>query len=242
MPRNLVQPWLIRSILVGLISSLAGWQSVGTALTAVRFEPPRGNAPTETKGGASRGDIACTSLTSHDTPQIVLLTPTHSNYSLTTLKRPTFLVYVSPSSAPKAFFSLKNAKGQLHYRQAFPVPEQGGIIRITLPDSTAPLAVNHPYEWGVALMCGGKLRPNSPFASSWVQRIQLASKVDASLPNQPALEQAAIYGSNAVWHDMLAKLATLKQQKPQDPAIARTWTQILDSAGLTKITSAEIVN
>jgi hypothetical protein len=243
MSLNSVQHWVIRSISVGLISGVVGWQSVGvTAPRRVMFEPPKGGAPVETKGGASRGDIACATTASRDTPQIILLTPTSSNYGLTTLERPTLLAYVPPSSTSKAFFSVKNSKGQLHYREAISIPEQGGIVRITLPDSSSALAVNQSYEWGIALMCGGRLRPDSPFASSWIQRVQLAAKVDASLRTQSAIDRAAIYGTNSIWHDMIATLATLKQQKPQDPSIAKTWTQILNSAGLTKITSATIAN
>lgn len=240
MKLNLVRRWMTRSIAIGLISSsFVGWQSSSWATPQVRFEPPAGGAPRETKGGASRGDVACTTSISRDTPQIVLLTPTSSNYGLTTQEHPTFLMYVPPSSAPKAFFSIKNAKGQLHYRQILSVPQQGGIVRLTLPETIAPLAMNQSYEWGVVLMCGGKLRPDSPFASGWIQRIQLAI---ANLKQQAAMEQAATYGASGIWYDMISTIAALKQQKPQDPELTQTWRQLLDAAGLTKITTATIVN
>ncbi len=236
-----VRLWVARSIAIGLISSSFVGSS-SWAKTVIRFEPPGGGAPGETKGGASRGDIACATATSRDTPQIVLLTPTNSNYGLTTLEHPTFLMYVPPSSAQKAFFSIKNTKGQVHYRQTFSVPQQGGILRITLPNSIAPLALNQSYEWGMVLMCGGKLRPDSPFASGWIQRIQLETKVNARLQKQAANEQAATYGASGIWYDMISTIADLKLQKPQDSAISDAWAQILNSAGLTKITSTAIVN
>lgn len=238
---NSVRCWVARSMAIAVFSSsLVGSRS--QALPAVRFEPPSGGAPVETKGGASRGDIACAASTSRDTPQIVLITPANSNYGLTTLEHPTFLMYVPPSSAQTAFFSIKNAKGQTHYRQLLSVPSQGGILRLTLPKTIAPLAMNQSYEWGIALMCGSRLRPDSPFASGWIQRIQLANRINANLKKQSAIEQAATYGASGIWYDMISTIADLKQQKPQDPAILKTWKQILDDAGLTKITSETLVN
>ncbi len=238
---NSVQRWVARSIAIALVStSLVGSRTQATP--QVRFEPPEGGAPVETKGGASRGDIACATSTSRDTPQIVLVTPANSNYGLTTSEHPTFLMYVPPSSAQKAFFSIKNAKGQVHYRQLLTVPQQGGILRLTLPKSVPSLAANQSYEWGIVLMCGGRLRPDSPFASGWIQRIQLANKVSTNLKKQSAMDQAATYGASGIWYDMISTIADLKQQQPQDPAISQTWRQILDAAGLTKITPAPIVN
>ena len=226
---------------IGIIStSFVG--SSGWAKTVIRFDPPAGGAPGETKGGASRGEMACATATSRDTPQIVLFTPASSNYGLTTSGHPTFLMYVPPSSAQTAFFSIKDTKGQVHYRQTFSVPQQGGILRLKLPDSIEPLALNQSYEWGMVLMCDGKLRPDSPFASGWIQRIELTTAVNARLQKQTAMEQAATYGSTGIWYEMISTIADLKQQKPQDPAIRESWTQILDSAGLTNITSATIVN
>lgn len=238
---NSVQCWVARSIAIAVIStSLVG--SPSQAAPSVRFEPPAGGAPVETKGGASRGDIACATSTSRDTPQIVLVTPANSNYGLTTSEHPTFLMYVPPSSAQTALFTLKNTKGQLHHRQLLSVPPHGGILRLTLPKTIAPLALNQSYEWGIVLMCGGRLRPDSPFATGWIQRIQLAGRIGAHLKQQSAMEQAATYGATGIWYDMISTIAELKQQKPQDPTIVRTWKQILDAAGLTKITAAPLVH
>lgn len=54
MSQNLGLCWIVRVMLIGLILSLAGWQSIGLAATDVKFEPPKGGAPSETKGGAAR--------------------------------------------------------------------------------------------------------------------------------------------------------------------------------------------
>ena len=230
---------------IGIIAcSLGGliiWQAIAAASTVV-FVPPTGGAPRETKGGSARGDVLCTSLIDRSAQKLVLLTPVNSSRNLTTLERPTFLVYVPPTTAEKALLTLKNDKGQTHYRTFLSVPQKGGILRITLPANASPLTVNQTYEWGFALLCGGKLRPDSPSASSTVQRTQLEAKAAAALAGQPLLQQASIYGANGVWYDMIATIATLKYSQPQDKALSETWNQLLKSVGLETVAAVSISN
>jgi hypothetical protein len=243
MKDNPARRWTVHLGAICLIlSGLLTTQESAWASKRVRFNPPRGGAPKETKGGASRGDIVCAKNPGQNRPQIILLTPGNSNFGLTTQEHPIFLVYVPPSSAKQAFFSLKDVQGNSHYQQKLAVPSQGGILRIALPTSATPLTLNQPYEWGVVLLCGGKLRADSPFASGWVQRIQLAPKITHILTNQTELEQVALYGESGIWYDMLSNLATLKQQKPQNTTINQTWNQVLSSVGLESINSAAIVD
>ena len=223
------------------LSSLLVWQAIVVAAPVV-FTPPAGGAPRETKGGAARGDALCVRSVEGTPQKLVLLAPAISDRVLTTLERPTFLIYVPPTSAEKALFSLKNAKGQTHYRTTLSVPQQGGVMRITLPSEAAPLAVNQSYEWGFALLCAGKLRPDSPSVSSTVQRIQLSPEVVAKLSAQSPLQQAGIYGANGVWYDMIATIASLKKEQPQNQTLKETWNQLLSSAGLDAIVSAPVNN
>ena len=223
------------------LGGLLTWQTIAVASTVV-FTPPAGGAPRETKGGAARGDVLCSAAGDRSAQRLVLLTPTASNQGLTTLERPTFLIYVPPTSAQKALFSLKNSKGQTHYRTFLAVPQQGGILRVTLPVDASPLDLNQSYEWGFALMCAGKLRPDSPSVSSSVQRTQLEPKVAAALPGKSPIQQAGIYGANGVWYDMIATIATLRQSQPQDKTLNDTWKQLLSSAGLETVASAPLNN
>jgi hypothetical protein len=238
-----VKHWTVRLGIVCLVlSSLLTAQENSWASKRIRFNPPKGGAPKETKGGASRSDITCTTNPGRDKPQIVLLTPGDSNFGLTTQEHPIFMVYVPPSSAKQAFFSLKDGNGKSHYQQKLVVPSQGGILRIALPTSATPLTLKQSYQWGVVLLCGGKLRADSPFASGWIQRIQLTPKITRTLANQMGLDQVALYGESGIWYDMLSNLAILKQQKPQDKTINQTWNQILSSVGLESVNSAAIVD
>jgi Domain of Unknown Function (DUF928) len=237
------QRWVAPAIgfLACTLGGLLTWQAVAVAST-VMFVPPAGGAPRETKGGAARGDVLCTASIEPSAQKLVLIAPATSSRGLTTLERPTFLIYVPPTSAGKALFSLKTDKSQKHYRAFVPVPQQGGIVRVTLPSDAPPLALNQSYEWGFALLCGGKLRPDSPAVSSNIQRTQLEAKAMAALAGQSPLEQAGVYGANGIWYDMIATIATLRYSQPQDPTLNATWNQLLKSAGLETVATAPVNN
>jgi hypothetical protein len=237
------QRWAISAIgvLACTLGGLLTWSAIAAAATVV-FVPPTGGAPRETKGGAARGDVLCTASIEPGAQKLVLIAPATSSRVLTTLERPTFLIYVPPTSAGKALFSLKTDKNQGHYRTFIPVPQKGGIVRITLPSDAPPLALNQSYEWGFALLCGGKLRPDSPAVSSNIQRTQLEAKTMAALAGQSPLEQAGVYGANGIWYDMIATIATLRYSQPQNSALNATWNQLLQSAGLETIATAPVNN
>jgi hypothetical protein len=238
---NQITRWTMRAGIVCLgVSALVAPPAL--AARRILFMPPGGSAPRETKGGAARGDIACATTPSREAAQLILLTPRTASVGLTTSERPTFLAYVPPTSAKQALLNLKDAQGRSHYRQIIALPQQGGIVRIALPHSAPPLQLNQLYEWGVVLLCGGKLRADSPFAIATIQRTMLPEVLSRRLAKQPLIEQTAIYAENGVWYDMLSNLAELKQQKPQDQTAAQAWTRILTTAGLTKISSAPIVD
>jgi hypothetical protein len=213
-----------------------GWAS------SVVFTPPRSGAPQDTRGGASRGNLTCAQTPQATTAQFMLLTPSHAQESLTVSERPTLFAYIPPTSAQKAFFSLNDDAGKTYYQTTLRVPQTGGIVSIRLPDTMAPLQVGKSYRWGVAILCAGKLRPDSPFISSWIQRTLLSPQLLSQAQRATALDRAALYGKQGVWYDTLTTLAKLKRQQPNDRAIANNWLQVLKSVGLEGIAEQPFAN
>jgi Domain of Unknown Function (DUF928) len=236
----------------------AGLSLESSAIAAERpdkkvvFNPPGGGAPTETRGGASRGNLTCATVEPGRTRQVSLFVPNQSNFGWTVSERPVFFAYVPPTTASTVLFSLKNQADELHYKTNVPISSQGGVVAFALPQSTKPLALGERYQWSVTVLCNGKLRPDSPYAIGWVQRITMpaysaAQKLFAQTgsvqtravqtQSVPALslEQAAIYGEKGVWYDMLTTLAELRRQQPKDQVLATTWSKLLESVGLTAI-------
>jgi len=206
------------------------------ALASVPFNPPKGGAPGG-RGGASRGDAVCSTNPAEFTQRFMPLTPVNSSYGLTVAQRPTLFAYIPPSSARKAFFSLKDENGRMHYQTTLPIAGSGGFLRINLPESVPPLVVGKRYHWGVAVLCAGKLKPDSPFVSSWVQRIEPSPKLAEQISKTAAMEQASLYGTHGIWYDMLTILVDARQQQPNNPALRSDWTNLLSSVGLGAIAS-----
>jgi len=204
--------------------------------TPVTFNPPRGGAPQQTRGGASRGEV-CGQPQADTASQLVALTPP-SGYGLTLKAHPTFFVYIPPTSTKEAFFSLRDESGQVAYQATLPIAAAGGVMRIDVPDTAPALEVGKSYQWGIALLCSGRLRPDSPFITSWIQRSQPSGEVAHAVDAAPSLEQAALYGSSGIWYDALSTLADLRQQQPHDAALTTVWQNLLNSVELNSVSSA----
>jgi hypothetical protein len=212
--------------------------SSANAEAGVPFNPPTGGAPSG-RSGASRGDTTCSANPAEFTHRFMPLTPANSNYGLTVVPRPTLFAYIPPSSAKNTFFSLKDDTGRVHYQTTLPI-SKAGILRIEMPASAPPLVVGKRYRWGIAVLCAGKLKPDSPFVSSWIQRVEPSPQLLGKINQSASIEQAALYGTNGIWYDTIATLATLKQQQPGDSKLQSAWSELLSTVGLGAVSSEPI--
>jgi hypothetical protein len=207
------------------------------------FVPPNRGTPSHTASGGSRGNY-CPLTQDHRslvgaTTQLVALLPA-SQQRQSVEQRPTFFVYLPPSSARMVLFGLTDDStddsGNYSYQTQLAVPQTGGILQFRLPETAPSLTTGKTYRWAFALLCGERLRPDSPLAEGTVQLIQPdPATTTSSLVEQPTLERAAFYRQSGLWYDALTVLANLKQAQPNDPAIAAAWTELLESVGLGEI-------
>jgi hypothetical protein len=151
------------------------------------------------------------------------------------------LAYVPPSSASTAVFSLKDESGATHYQTTMSIAQGGGIVPVTIPASARPLELGKQYRWGIAVLCSGKLQPNSPFVTSWIQRVEPSAQLAAQVQQSASLKQAALYGADGLWYDTLATLFILQQQQPGNTTLRSTWRDLLSSVGLGDV-AAEPLN
>jgi hypothetical protein len=236
-PKKTTRNQTLSTILLATALCLGGELLPGvSAWAGVPFNPPSDGAP-KGRGGASRGDRTCSANPAEFLHHFMPLTPTNSNYGLTVSQRPTLFAYIPPTSAPKAFFSLKEENGPVHYKTTLPIANNGGILRIELPESMPPLMVGKRYQWGVSVLCDGKLQPDSPFISSWIQRVEPSAKLVEQVSQVPSIEQATLYGTNGIWYDTLVTLADLRRDQPNNSTLESTWSDFLSSVGLDEIAS-----
>jgi hypothetical protein len=181
--------------------------------------------------------MSCAANPAEFTRRFMPLAPKDSNYGLTVAQRPTLFAYVPPSSAQKLFFLIKDEKGKVHYQTTLPVAKNGGIMRFQVPASAPPLSVDKRYEWSVAVLCSRRIKPDSPFVSSWIQRVAPSANLTSQLGRTASIEQATVYGKHGIWYETLLTLAEIRQKQPNNPQLSSEWTGLLSSVGLGEIAS-----
>lgn len=191
------------------------------------FFSPKGRAmPKDSEGGASRG--RCLQNRAGIEETVTLLTP-QGNSGLTASARPVFLASIDHNSANQVFFSLKNEDESYFFEMTMSLPSRdSNLVKFALPDNAPPLEMGEQYRWSVAVICGSKLGPDSPWASGWIERVE-AVEQDAVAALSP-LEKASYYGKAGLWYDTVAVLASHRENKGADADVA--WSQLLDEGGI----------
>ncbi len=204
--------------------------------------PPEPGAPSNTVGGASRGD-RCSQDRQDLAPYLTPLLPA-SQKNLTLEQRPIFLVYLPKTAARKAFFSLKDSQGNDYYQTFLDLSEKSGIVQIPLPEDAPILEINKDYKWSFVILCDRNLRPDSPLVEGNVRRIALEdnSQLKSDLQKSTTeIEKAKVYANAGIWYETLAILAQLKQSNPENEALDRAWIDLLKSVGLDHFSEAELI-
>ncbi|MEB3293824.1 MAG: DUF928 domain-containing protein [Synechococcales bacterium] len=200
----------------------------------VLFTPPPGaRAPLKSVGGASRGSVCAAGAEKTD-QKLTLLLP-QSNHGLTASTHPTFFGYVPASSATKIFFSLRDEKNKTHYQVTLPITGQEEIVQIQLPKTVAALEPGKNYQWGIAMLCGNKLRADSPIASGWIQRIVPSAALVKTLNSKTLLERASFYGKQGLWYDTVQSMFEVRLQDPNNQLLTSNWQELMDNAGLKHV-------
>jgi hypothetical protein len=215
----------------------------------VTFEPPDEDQPSHTVGGASRGGVfLCLSDNVAEQNQNLLsnflpLIP-HNNHGLTTAERPTFYANVPETNAQKVFFSLRDQDNQTLYQKEFSIPQTGGIISFSLPETAPSLEIGKNYQWSMVLMCNQTMRPDSPRITSWVKRVEPLPMTLSKSQHPLSLELAGLYAKNGIWYDSLDILGNLWRQSSENfTQNANQWANFLsqDSVGLEAIATQPLL-
>ena len=241
-----MQSWSVKTaialILLSLLSPgvVAQNKSIYTnKKNLVTFEPPKGDKPQQTTGGASRGEQCPLNARDLELP-ITPLLPSASK-ALTVKSHPTLMVYLPETSATTALFSVRDEAEDYDYQTVLPISDRAGIVSLTLPDNAPALNVDREYQWSLILMCDGKLRPDSPVAQGYVTRVKEDGNLTQKLSQNNSLEEAIVYGKAGLWYDTVASLAELKIAQPENNTIAYNWENLLQQVGLEKVAKAEFV-
>lgn len=193
-------------------------------------------------GGGTRGDQVFANADA-----VLAALVTSSNLSVTTAAYPTLLFYVPEMVAANSVeFVLRDSHDQLIYETAFQLSRTGGLVSVQIAEtSMPPLNSNEDYQWYFSIVPDATDRANDVVVegrirrveqSDWLVQQQVSASVRDQLAIAPPLAQARLlYQQANMWHDAALILEELRQQEPDNPAIAAEWNQLLDSVGLLSI-------
>jgi hypothetical protein len=138
----------------------------------------------------------------------------------------------------QAEFMLLDA--QQNYAIARPIrvmlPETGGLVRFTLPETATPLAPNQRYNWYFSIICDAEEPSRNPSVSGWIQRTVADANLALELQTAPKLLRYRVYGEGGIWYDTLASLA----DQYQDQTIQPLWSRILATYDLEDVTQQAV--
>jgi hypothetical protein len=151
---------------------------------------------------------------------------------LTLAERPTFLVYVPQTSAQTAEFSLFDQNNKGIYQTTFALTDTPGIVSFTLPSNAPPLEVGKNYTWFFALICDPKNRRRDRVVRGEIRRTQLDSVQMRQIEQAEPRQRVSLYREADIWYESMSTLLDLQQSQPNDPNLAVTWKELLQSGGL----------
>ncbi|MGD1854073.1 MAG: DUF928 domain-containing protein [Leptolyngbyaceae cyanobacterium] len=185
-------------------------------------QPPSGR---RTPGGGLEPSVC--PVTDH---KLTAITPSDV-HGKTLSEHPTFWFYM-PYTADDIeggkFSVLTEDEFQTVYETSFKLPEQPGLISITLPESEVPaLEVGEYYHWYLSLDCTIDAQTKTDATiDGWVQRID---------PDETTAAQA----SPEIWYDSLHVAAEQLQNDAIEPGPA--WIDLLESVELDALIQAPVV-
>lgn len=202
-------------------------------VSGVTFEPPTDDRLDDSAGGATRpAAMKCRQDETSEMPLSALLP--ERQIGLTSAERPSFFVYVPPTSASEAYFSLKDDNNIEIYNTLVPIAG-AGILRVELPASAPALERDRTYRWQLGLLCQ-PVQTDLPWVEGQVRRIVPEQTRPANFETLPIIEQATWTAEVGLWHDTLTALADRYAEEPEDTVLSQNWTSLLGSAGLSQFT------
>lgn len=208
----------------------------------IRFQSPpgQGDPGPSSDGGTRTGEGLGTQCPQDENPPelpMTMLLP-ETKMGLTVSEHPTFFVYVPPTEAEIGEFAIADEHdlNDIYYT-SFPLPEEPGIVRLTIPETAEPLEVGKNYKWYFVIVCDKSDRMANRSVAGFITRTEpLTSLPDTNLPdasdNQSFLERSRLYAKNGIWYETLTHLAELRLSGAQDPMLENIWSGLLQSVGV----------
>jgi Domain of Unknown Function (DUF928) len=166
-------------------------------------------------------------------------------WGITANEHPTLWFYIpyAQNSISRIDFILidgDNPTNKTVYKNAIQLPTQPGIVNFSLPQTSAPLAIDKLHQWELKITMKRQLDKEIS-VKGWIQRADLNSDLSEQIKQSTPDRQAALYAENGFWYDALSTLAELRRDQPQDLDIIQDWKNILKSVDLGKLANKPFI-
>jgi hypothetical protein len=154
--------------------------------------------------------------------------------------RPTFFVYVPAMGVQKGEFTLwSDDQTELLTEKTVPLPEQAGVIALTLPEEIV-LEPGDTYYWTLEVLCNDDDRSRNAFVEGLVQRVTPDASLVSQLSTASPKDRPALYANAGLWYETIASLAQLRYENPTDASLQSEWENLLNSVNLDAIAGAPL--
>ncbi len=198
------------------------------------FTPPKRPEAPPSEGAATRGGI-------NDNLVLTPLIP-ENKVGLTLNEHPTFFWYVSSPSYKRVQFELVNEQNITVYKTRLTLPDQPGIISLTLPADLPSLEPDKFYHWDFMLVVDDTDYSGNPHVDGWVKRILPQDSLSKKLRKARSHELPKLYADAGIWQDALKNLVDLRRNEPNNRQVSRNWHYFWKSVNLSEIESKKIID
>jgi len=149
--------------------------------------------------------------------------------------RPDFDNFVTAPKMEQVNFKLvAQRSGETVYETTVMIPKgQAGIYSVTLPPTAIALAVGEAYDWRVTPICSATgivmdgmdedAARNNHWVGGTIQRVASVTEAESGSPGVKAI----VIAKQGLWNDALTTLADAYCDRPNDPDLNSTWTELL---------------
>jgi len=201
------------------------------------------NASNSSRSGGVRGECLM------GTEDLRVLMP-ENDPGLTTQGHPTFWFYLPigkqslsskarspvPSTTFLEFLILDEAnQPALTEPIRIPLPNQPGIVHLTIPSTEQALEVGKDYNWFFSIVCNDHDFSANPTVSGWLSRIQPSQKLIQRLKSLRSQDKYLAYKENHLWFEYLSQLADYRTVQ------TTAWKNLLALFSLQGLVQAPLV-
>ncbi len=166
---------------------------------------------------------------------------------------PSFWFYVPSGDSLTAQFTLVNERNIREYRSNFPLPDDGGIVGVTIPSSLPDededlLKIGQDYRWQFSIICDPDRPSLNLTVQGWVRRLDTS---EISSDSRERINVNSDYSAlrpyivnlveEGIWYDALTLVGANYYENPADEEIASDWQTLLESVDLESYAEIPIV-